>query len=381
MLTVVVAGTIIKSSHPIKLNKSVIFRDVGFYIFSTVIVIIYGCYGELNILTSVLMLAIYALLVVVVLIQNKMEKMVEERKEEEIPIVAEIFVEQEDWETIELNESTILDKRLKAINSRKNILRGLIFYMVDFPFKMIRKVTLPPCEEEEFQKFWALVSPIPFFLFNLITLFPHQILADIAISIPSGLLLMAMVHYYSTDGRRPKWFALLGFLAIIGGLVWTFLASSILIDLLQFYGVFLGLEEAYLGLSVLAIGNALPDALTTISLSKQGYAVMGISGGYAGQLFGLLVGFGVAMLKQSIIDGPQLFDIFNKSFLKENILPIIVLFTTLLTLVLTFTWGIIKNYYFERRLAYTLSSIYFIFITVASYVAIRIVIEVDEQVF
>ena len=33
---------------------------------------------------------------------------------------------------------------------------------------------------------------------------------------------------------------------------------------------------------ILGIGNALPDALTTIALSKKGYAYMGISGSYAG---------------------------------------------------------------------------------------------------
>jgi Ca2+/Na+ antiporter len=40
----------------------------------------------------------------------------------------------------------------------------------------------------------------------------------------------------------------------------------------------------YLGLTILAIGNALPDALTTIALAKQGYALMGLTGTYAGYL-------------------------------------------------------------------------------------------------
>jgi len=60
------------------------------------------------------------------------------------------------------------------------------------------------------------------------------------------------------------------------------------------------LPSTYLALTVIAIGNALPDGITTISLSKQGYAVMGLTGGYAGQLFGLLIGFGISLLKKTL---------------------------------------------------------------------------------
>lgn len=52
------------------------------------------------------------------------------------------------------------------------------------------------------------------------------------------------------------------------------------------------LNKTYLGLTIIAVGNALPDGVTTIALAKQGYgikyrsyqfiAVMGLTGGYAG---------------------------------------------------------------------------------------------------
>jgi Ca2+/Na+ antiporter len=53
-------------------------------------------------------------------------------------------------------------------------------------------------------------------------------------------------------------------------------------------------------MTIIAMGNALPDALTTIALSKEGYAIMGMTGAYAGQLFGLLVGLGLSVLKLSL---------------------------------------------------------------------------------
>ena len=47
-------------------------------------------------------------------------------------------------------------------------------------------------------------------------------------------------------------------------------------------GIITKLDSTYLGLTVLAVGNALPDSLTVVSLSKRGYATMGITGVYAG---------------------------------------------------------------------------------------------------
>ena len=55
-----------------------------------------------------------------------------------------------------------------------------------------------------------------------------------------------------------------------------------MIDLLTCIGVIAKLNSTYLGLTILALGNALPDGLTVIALSKDGYAEMGITGVYTG---------------------------------------------------------------------------------------------------
>lgn len=64
-------------------------------------------------------------------------------------------------------------------------------------------------------------------------------------------------------------------------------------------------------MTVLGVGNALPDAMTTITLAKHGYSLMGISGSYSGQTFSLLIGFGLAQLKQTITKGTIIYDLFN----------------------------------------------------------------------
>jgi sodium/potassium/calcium exchanger 6 len=87
------------------------------------------------------------------------------------------------------------------------------------------------------------------------------------------------------DEEVPSYLVYMNVVSTITGLTWSFIISSILIDLLTMIGIIAKLDSTYLGLTILAVGNALPDSLTVISLSKKGYAVMGITGVYAGYLF------------------------------------------------------------------------------------------------
>lgn len=66
----------------------------------------------------------------------------------------------------------------------------------------------------------------------------------------------------------------------LGSIMWSYLVCGLLIDVLQFLGMISKLNKTYMGLTVIAVGNALPDAITTIAFAKQGYAVMGLTGAY-----------------------------------------------------------------------------------------------------
>lgn len=168
------------------------------------------------------------------------------------------------------------------------------------------------------------------------------------------------------DGSYPCWWPVLTILAIASGLAWTYILVEILIDILNGVGIILNLDKAYLGLTVLAIGNALPDAFTTITLSSQGYGVLAISGAYAGQLFGYLIGFGVSMLKLTLQKGPQTFDLYVIEDFNNNILSIIVLWFAGLTLVSTFIYGFVNSFKMDKFFGCVLFFYYFVFIIVAS---------------
>lgn len=65
---------IYQSSENIEYAKSIIFRDIGFYILTTCTTIFFGWIGKLEMYSAIIMLSIYVALVVVVVVQDKLEE-------------------------------------------------------------------------------------------------------------------------------------------------------------------------------------------------------------------------------------------------------------------------------------------------------------------
>jgi Ca2+/H+ antiporter len=97
---------------------------------------------------------------------------------------------------------------------------------------------------------------------------------------------------------------------------------------------------------------------------------MAISGGYAGQLFGYLVGFGISMLKVTLKKGPQTFDLFEASKLQENMLDLAIILIAVVVLVYTFLTGVFNNFRMNKLFATNLIIIYAVFIVFSTVVAI-----------
>ena len=53
------------------------------------------------------------------------------------------------------------------------------------------------------------------------------------------------------------------------GILWTYVLSEMLIDMLNVYVIIFRLNNTFMGITILGIGNALPDALTTVALAKS----------------------------------------------------------------------------------------------------------------
>lgn len=67
-----------------------------------------------------------------------------------------------------------------------------------------------------------------------------------------------------------------------------------------------------LGATVLAFGNSLQDYFSNPNMSKKGFGIMAVSGTIAGQLFNLLIGFGLNLVKGCWQSGKVEFNLFGR---------------------------------------------------------------------
>lgn len=81
-----------------------------------------------------------------------------------------------------------------------------------------------------------------------------------------------VVLFYKTkqedSHKLPNYYIFIILIGTLSGILWTKFACETLVDMLSFVGKLTGLSSTYLGLTVIAVGNALPDGLTTIAIAK-----------------------------------------------------------------------------------------------------------------
>lgn len=56
---VVVAGAIFLNDEQVKFDKMIVFRDISFYIVATLVVIVFGIYGRINLLSAIILIGLY----------------------------------------------------------------------------------------------------------------------------------------------------------------------------------------------------------------------------------------------------------------------------------------------------------------------------------
>ena len=296
-----------------------------------------------------------------------------------------------------LTEKRKVERERKAKEFSAKACWEKVSHIIEFPFDWIRKLTILPCEAQHYDKIFVIIWPYFGILVAEIIVTKKwpttwKYWVYLAVAICWSILFYCIKGTVDPDDLEeddeeedkkdegPKkvrderyllpgnWFMMIAIIGMIWGFLWTYFVSGMMIDILTFVGVLSKLSATYLALTIIAVGNALPDALLTIALASKGKADLGITGGYAGQLFGLLVGFGLAMLKKSLTEKDKIvFNLFSDP--KDNMLDIVVIFTALVTLTVTFVYGICNKMQFDKRLAYIFAGIYGAFFIACTVIA------------
>lgn len=234
--------------------------------------------------------------------------------------------------------------------------RKILYILIEFPLTLLRDISIPNTESQHYHKYKLIVSPIfsiiIFLLFTNTWKYIFQInnqtykfiVIGIIIIVP---LIVSVILFIILKNKSdpPKTYLPFCFANFIMSLVWIYASSNIIINSLQFFIILTGVDQAVIGLTVLALSNCTQDLVLNCSLSRKGYGEMAVGGSFAGPLFNLVVGLGISLIKISSLQGKSIK--FN-FFCWENKWNVIAYFALIINLIIGFIVCVKTKYVLSR---------------------------------
>jgi sodium/potassium/calcium exchanger 6 len=250
--------------------------------------------------------------------------------------------------------------------SERNFPSKLFYIFVAIPLTILRDLTIPPTDKEKWNRYFFVFNPILASAF-IIIIFGLQSSIFLApylyytLGYSCFLLILTAYIWKNTYRTRiPAYPTCLSIFAFVMSIFWIWCVARVLMDVLESIGTIFGIHKAFLGMTLLALGNSAPDLSINISLAKEGYGEMGIAGSIGGPLFNLLIGYGSALLKVTIERGEVPFTLFT-SVTWINLFAGSMLFANLIRIYLQ---SYLYKFDLRKPVAYFGWCIYIIFIIV-----------------
>lgn len=260
--------------------------------------------------------------------------------------------------------------------SERNIFLKVL-YVLEAPLHFIIRATIPPVDEPMFFRFQQYAYPFTsvfFCLFakkqltNSFSLFSKDIPVPLAGLLVSGIILLITIlkseHVYKPT---PRWLFLL--LTGVTSIVWMDFMVGIINDIVDFVQVWTGASDPYLGMTFFGIGNSIVDFFVDVTLARKGYQIMAITGIFGGQMFNLLIGFGLSAMIRGFKDTNLRFHLFNWNEVftsKEPTLVIILMGTCFMVLVGYWIAKLVLRDSFNKAIGYGSMALYLLFLLTAS---------------
>ncbi|KAG8200042.1 hypothetical protein JTE90_001900 [Oedothorax gibbosus] len=104
------------------------------------------------------------------------------------------------------------------------------------------------------------------------------------------------------DCRKEKWGKLF-FLTFLSSCVWIGICSYILVWMITIIGFTLNIKDTIMGLTFLAVGASIPDAISSLIVAREGLGDMAVSNAVGSNVFDILICLGLPwFLKTTIVE-------------------------------------------------------------------------------
>lgn len=365
-ITSVVAGSVsllVAGSQPVKLDRRCFIRDVCFFLFTLLAVLVILLVGRIYLWGALAFLSIYAMYAIAVAASEILKRKAQSQqwqRMQPLPFTGDGSILRQDDDSIysplldpeilpsqATVERTSLPQWMWASNvaiysyqsfgkngesprplwgwsEEQDEPRGpcsaacICWYILEWPLSLPRRLTIPVVESDRWSRSFAMASAglAPIF-FTLVLKFQeeHPFRNSIGVFIGAALigLSLACLAFFTTKPDRPPRRFLFPWVAggFLMSIVWFFVIANELVALLVTFGTLLEIDPSLLGLTVLAWGNSMGDLMANISLACSGGdgVQIAMSGCYAGPMFNTLIGLGISFVLGSWAARPEAFSV------------------------------------------------------------------------
>ena len=145
-------------------------------------------------------------------------------------------------------------------------------------------------------------------------------------------------------------------------LVWIAIFAYLMVWWITVMGATLNFDSTVMGLTVIAAGTSIPDALSSVAVAKEGYGDMAVSSSIGSNVFDILIGLPVPwMIKTGIIHSMKE-EVFIKSeYLLAQTLTLIMMVGLLVGSIMFTGWKL------GKRLGFIMFLLYVVFLVISLY--------------
>ena len=159
------------------------------------------------------------------------------------------------------------------------------------------------------------------------------------INLPLQVLLVFTIPNCSQP-RWKNWYVATFFLS----LVWIAVFSFLMVWWAETIGTTLGIPPNIMGLTFLAAGTSIPDALSSVIVARQGFGDMAVSSSIGSNIFDILFGLPVPwMIKTGVMEKLQGVVVVQSPYLVTNVLTLLLMVGIVIGSIMAFKWQLSRG--------------------------------------
>ncbi|CAM6056124.1 unnamed protein product [Sphagnum tenellum] len=305
-----VVGSVAMAAAPFSVRPMPFVRDALFYVVAVSILFVIYLRGEIVFWQAVGLMAFYAIFVVVVICTEQVKGWDSGNAKVSEPEASETKM-----------PGNIDHTSLSTVDSKENHCKdhsvtGQVIHWLLMPGEVVLKATIPEVDPLKWNRVYGTANVVlcPFFLLymfsSLVALNQHIIFLAPSLELPLWVLVLVQGFfmgsaYFLAVKRPPESGHLLAVIvAFVMSVFWISFIAGELLGCLMALGRILGVSPALLGLTVLAWGNSIGDLVADVAVARVGQPAMAVTGCFAGPMFNMLVGLGLALTLRTAKDFP-----------------------------------------------------------------------------